>query len=211
MRYYRCLGSDKYRNLRGPSCNCRPIRQDYLDEVVWKEVLRLLDSPELIRAEMNRRLRESSASDPVQQRKSHLEGELKRVDAQIDKLLDAYQENLLGLADLRVRAPKLRSRKGAIEKEIESLSLQAMENGRLQQMSASIEGFLAQVQQSAQTLCVAERQKIIRLVIKEIVVDDSSLTIHHSVPVSGETETSHDGSYLLCKGSDQPAAGKHLP
>ena len=34
VQYYRCLGSDRYRHLRGPACQCRPIRQDYLDELV---------------------------------------------------------------------------------------------------------------------------------------------------------------------------------
>ncbi|HEY6842223.1 MAG TPA: hypothetical protein VI114_13455, partial [Chthoniobacterales bacterium] len=38
----RCLGSDRYRHLRGPICQCRPIRQDYLDELVWEQVMRLL-------------------------------------------------------------------------------------------------------------------------------------------------------------------------
>ena len=39
IKYYRCLGSDRYRHLRGPACSCRPIRQDYLDDLVWQEVL----------------------------------------------------------------------------------------------------------------------------------------------------------------------------
>ena len=32
VQYYRCLGSDRYRHLREPVCQCRPIRQDYLDK-----------------------------------------------------------------------------------------------------------------------------------------------------------------------------------
>ncbi len=205
VRYYRCLGSDKWRHLRGPACDCRPIRQDYLDELVWAEVVRLLHCPELVRAEIDRRLREILTSDPVEQRKAHLEGEIKRMDARINKLLDAYQEDLLGLADLRERSPKLRERRSALEKEMESLELQALENSRLHTMNASIEGFLSQLQHSAQTLCVAERQKIIRLVTKEIIVDGDTLTIHHSIPVSGEPESSSGKSYLLCTGRDDSA------
>src|SRR5439155_2275364 len=36
LHYYRCLGSDGYRRLRGPVCANRPLRQDALDEFVWK-------------------------------------------------------------------------------------------------------------------------------------------------------------------------------
>src|SRR5437016_6801044 len=32
LNYYRCIGSDGYRRLRGPVCTNRPIRQDYLDQ-----------------------------------------------------------------------------------------------------------------------------------------------------------------------------------
>jgi site-specific DNA recombinase len=205
VRYYRCLGSDKWRHLRDPACNCRPIRQDYLDELVWTEMVRLLHSPQLVQAEIDRRLHESITSDPVQQRKAHLEGELKRIDARINKLLDAYQEDLLGLADLRERSPKLRERQRALEKELESLALQSLENSRLQKMNASIEGFLSKLQHSAQSLCVTERQRIIRLVTKEIIVDGDTLTIHHCIPVTGEPEGPPGESYLLCTGSHQSA------
>ena len=206
LRYYRCLGSDKWRNLRGPPCDCRPIRQDYLDELVWTEILRLLHSPELVQAEIERRLRENLASDPVQQRKINVERELRRLDVQIDKLLDAYQEDLLGLADLRERSPKLRARKHALEKELESISIQALENSRLQEISASMEDFLAQLQRSAQTMCAAERQKVARLLIKEIVVDGDTVTIHHSIPILGDPKPAPNSeSYLLCTRGDRAA------
>src|SRR5712691_1753754 len=45
LYYYRCIGSDGYRRLKGPVCTNRPIRQDYLDEFVWKEIIYLLDEP----------------------------------------------------------------------------------------------------------------------------------------------------------------------
>ncbi len=48
IHYYRCLGSDNYRHLNAPLCHNRPIRQDYLDERVWEQIVQLLESPELI-------------------------------------------------------------------------------------------------------------------------------------------------------------------
>lgn len=38
--YYRCMGSDEYRHPNGRVCASRPIRQDYPDEGVWKEVVK---------------------------------------------------------------------------------------------------------------------------------------------------------------------------
>ena len=51
IHYYRCIGSDRWRHLAGPRCGTRPVRQDLLDEVVWTEVLRLLEEPALIQQE----------------------------------------------------------------------------------------------------------------------------------------------------------------
>jgi len=45
LNYYRCIGSDGYRRLKGPVCTNRPIRQDALDEFVGKEIIRLRDDP----------------------------------------------------------------------------------------------------------------------------------------------------------------------
>jgi site-specific DNA recombinase len=54
LYYYRCIGSDAYRHLCGPVCTNRPIRQDYLDQFVWQEIIRVLEEPELIQAEIQR-------------------------------------------------------------------------------------------------------------------------------------------------------------
>src|SRR5712691_6811934 len=90
IKYYRCLGSDRYRHLRGPACSCRPIRQDYLDDLVWQELLRLLRTPQLIQAELERRRTESLNSSPLQLLLALLQRELTRLSQQMDKLLDAY-------------------------------------------------------------------------------------------------------------------------
>ena len=204
-QYYRCLGSDRYRHLREPACTCRPIRQEYLDELVWSEVVRLLNEPELVRAEIARRVQENLNSDPAQQRKARLGQELKRVEAQLDKLLDAYQEELLSLAQLRQRVPELRRRQAALENELQSATLQAMEQSRLIQLQSSLEDFLTTLRHSAQALGVLERQKVIRLVVKQIVVHADTLTIHHCLPVSGAAGGPSDGSYALCTRGHDPA------
>ena len=203
VQYYRCLGSDRYRHLRGAVCQCRPIRQDYLDQLVWEQVVRLLNEPELVRAEIERRIQENLSSDPVQQRKIRLERELKRIASQLDKLLDAYQEELIGLADLRNRVPELRRRQTALEKELEGVALQALEKSRLTQLHASMENFLAALRQSAKNLEVIERQKIVRLVIKQIIVNGNALTIQHSIPLLRNDHSQPRASYLLCTRSNR--------
>src|ERR1700736_500230 len=66
IHYYRCLGSDAWRQLSSSVCNNRPVRQDLLDGVVWAEIVRLLEDPELIHNELDRRLAAAREARPDQ-------------------------------------------------------------------------------------------------------------------------------------------------
>jgi site-specific DNA recombinase len=63
--YYRCSGSDGSRRLHGQVCGNRPARLEQLDELVWSEVLRLLEDPALIQAEIQRRLESLRVEHPA--------------------------------------------------------------------------------------------------------------------------------------------------
>ncbi len=183
-RYYRCLGSDRWRHLRATPCACRPIRVEDLDEAVWQQVEQLLEGPALIRAELQRRRDESARSNPVEQRRQRLQQDLQRVGQQIDKLLDAFQESLLSLAELRQRMPILRKKQSAAQKELEGAQWQALADAQLQQLDQSLESFLGRLKQTAKNIGVAEKQKIIRLLVKEIIVEKDTITVRHCIPIS---------------------------
>src|SRR5215468_10505517 len=51
LYYYRCLGSDAYRRLKGALCTNRPVRQDQVDQFVWEQILCLLEDDTLMQAE----------------------------------------------------------------------------------------------------------------------------------------------------------------
>lgn len=68
IHYYRCIGSDAWRHLGGPRCDNRPVRQDLLDQIVWTEVIRLLEDPALVEQELDRRLAAARAADSTKQR-----------------------------------------------------------------------------------------------------------------------------------------------
>ena len=91
LYYYRCLGSDRWRHIKHAVCESAPIRQDYLDELVWQEVVRLLENPSLVQAEIDRRLEAVQQADPAQQRLEHLNRERSRIEKSVDRLLTAYQ------------------------------------------------------------------------------------------------------------------------
>ena len=183
IHYYRCLGSDGWRRLSGSVCNNRPVRQDLLDEVVWTEVVRLLENPQLIQRELERRLATAREADPTKRHEEALRRELVRIGKSIDRLLTAYQEGLLSLDELRERMPNLRRRQQADHAELQAIVDQSVDRATYLRLAESLTTFLTRLRSSADALDISERQRVLRLLVKEILVGDDKIIIRHCIPL----------------------------
>src|SRR5258708_19847824 len=92
LYYYRCLGSDAYRYRNGAVCDNRPIRQDYLDAFVWTEMLRLLDDPTLIQAELDRRMEAAKRADPLPKRGESLHPQQLSIHKNTNRFVTPYHD-----------------------------------------------------------------------------------------------------------------------
>lgn len=217
IHYYKCIGSDGWRKLGGPVCdNGRLIRQELLDQIVWAEVIRLLEDPALIQPELDRRLVAARTSDPTRKREQSLQRELAQVGKGIERLLTAYQEGLLSIEQLRERMPALRQRQQTLRAELQAIADQLNDRAAFLRLAETLTAFLARLRSAAETLSVIERQKIVRLLVKDILVAEDTITIRHCIPIpsspahKGGSEAPKDPNYLLCKGRDQSVDGEHL-
>jgi site-specific DNA recombinase len=218
IHYYKCIGSDRWRKLGGPVCdNGRFIRQELLDQIVWTEVIRLLEEPALIHQELDRRLAAARTSDPTAKREQSLQRELTHVDKGIERLLTAYQEGLLSLEQLRERMPALRHRQQTISAELQAIADQTNDRAAFLRLAETLTAFLARLRSAAETLSVIERQKIVRLLVKDVLVGEDAITIRHSIPIpsgppqNGGSEEQKSRNYLLCKRGGFASAQQHTP
>jgi len=212
--YYRCFGSDRWRQLTGPLCDSKPVRQEILDEVVWREVVKLLESPRLIEEELERRLATARNVGPSRRRKEILQRDLVRVQSSMERLMTAYQEDLLSLDGLRRRMPDVRKREQAIRTELNAIEDELADPAAYLRLAQTLTGFLTRLRETAKTLDVSERQRIVRLLVKEIIVAKDAIIIRHSIPAPSSSPTDRqptstrrgrrvgDGSYLLRSGSN---------
>jgi site-specific DNA recombinase len=221
IHYYRCLGSDAYRHLSGPVCNNRPVRQDLLDDVVWTEIVRLLEDPRLIQNELERRLMAAREADPTKRRDEALRRDLVRIRKAIDRLLTAYQEGLLPIEELRERMPELRRREQASNAELQAIADQSVTRAAYLRLAETLNTFLTRLRSSAGALDVSERQRIMRLLVKEVLVGDDKIIIRHCIPLpnrsgdgppDGGINTAPPGTegYLLRSRSPLAASGQRL-
>src|SRR5712664_646896 len=220
--YYRCLGSDRYRHLGGPVCDNHPIRQDLLDTIVWNEIVKLIEDPSLIKTELDRRLKVACNADPTKRRIDMLQRDIVRTQKSIDRLLTAYQEELISLDELRRRNPPLRQREKAARSELQSIADQTTDRAAYLRLAETLAAFLSRLRASLHTLDVLDRQKIVRLLVKEVLVGDDQIVIRHSIslanrspeggpsPHSGQPNGQNSRSYLLRSGSSLTIAGESL-
>jgi site-specific DNA recombinase len=187
--YYRCLGSDDYRYQGGRVCGNKPVRADYLDTVVWDHITGLLADPALIRAEIDRRLTQARASDPVTRQRKQLKLALAKASTSVTAMIEAYSEQLITIDELRTRMPHLRAREHSLRSQIEALDAQAADQDAYLKLADDLDGFLAQLRGSAATASISERQRVLRLLVKDVLIGPEKITIRHRIPVRERTSS----------------------
>jgi site-specific DNA recombinase len=181
--YYRCLGSDDYRYEHGRVCTNQPVRADYLDAVVWDHITALLADPTLIRTEINKRLDQARTADPATAQRTRLAAGLAKASQAIDRLIGAYQEQLISLDELRDRMPELRARETSLRQQLQALDTQLADREVYLKLADNLEDFLTGLREKAATATVPERQRVLRLLVKDVLVGPEKITIRHRIPV----------------------------
>ena len=190
--YYRCLGSDDYRYEHGRVCANKPVRADYLDTVVWNHITALLADPALIRSEINKRLEQVRTADPATVERQRLDAGLAKATTAITRLIGAYQEELISLDELRTRMPELRARQISLHHQIDALDSQLADREVYLKLADNLEDFLTGLRGKAATATVAERQRVLRLLVKDVLVGAEKITIRHSIPVRHNVSSGTD-------------------
>jgi len=215
--YYRCLGSDDYRYEGGRVCRNQPVRADYLDTVVWDHITALLADPALIRAEITKRLEQARTADPATRQRKQLELALAKASTSITAMIEAFSEQLITIDELRARMPHLRARETSLHGQLGALDAQLADRDACLKLADDLEGFLAQLRGNAATATVEDRQRVLRLLVKDILIGPEKITIRHRIPTragssgarqrdpGSDTEGDHQPGYLLRWGRDHAA------
>jgi len=203
LYYYRCIGSDGWRFEHGRVCSVRPARADEVDAIVWEQVSSLLADPALIESELERRLAELRQSDPTKAQRHQLQLELTRAEAAANRLIAAYQEDLVALDELRARMPQLRKRQASIRAQINALDSQLVDREMFLALAENLESFLARLRDAAAKASIQDRQRIVRLLVRDVLIGPDQIVIRHSIPTSKAPDPPPD--YVLRRRGDHAA------
>ena len=137
-------------------------------------------------------------------------------------MITAFSEQLITIDELRARMPDLRARQTGLKDQIAALDAQAADRDAYLKLADDLEGFLARLRASSATATTEDRQRVLRILVQDILIGPGKLTIRHRIPArqpagsrGGHDTTDTEGdmrpSYELCWGRVVPADLQHSP
>lgn len=169
--YHRCGG--------GGPCTNPMVRADRLEEAVWEDVRSLLEEPERIRREYERRLEPPSPTDaegPVRQ-------SIRQTRRQIDRLIDAFTEGTIEKPEFEPRLQTLRDRLAKMEEQERAEQDQESRQAQLRLVIGHLDRFAETVKHNLHEMDWASRREIIRTLVKRVEVGPEAVKICYRVDV----------------------------
>jgi site-specific DNA recombinase len=174
--YYRCAGSDAYRFGGHRLCPNTQVRTDLVDLAVWTQVRRLLEHPERLIEEYQRRL-----EDPGHQER---QADLRTTDAQVRKLelgigrlIDSYAEGLIDKSEFAPRLARLKERLTALQAQARDLAAQAAREQDLRLIIGQLDEFAATVRERLDQLDWETQRSIIRMLVKRVEIEQGQVNV----------------------------------
>ena len=115
-------------------------------------------------------------------------------------MISAYQEELITIDELRARIPDLRARETSLRTQIDALDSQLADRQAYLKLADDLEGFLAGLRTSADTADVPQRQRVLRLLVKDVLIGPEKITIRHRIPVREHTPGTGDDTTTATEG-----------
>jgi len=180
QRYYYCMGR---RSIVTPiKCDNRGYQADYLEDIVWEQVEKLLSNPEFVLSELERMKNEPSQKD-------FLENELKEVLRRLQEL-DKEQERLLQWAlkgfpeetvineneNINRTRADLKERKSELEKKIKDAKKNEVDLD-------GVERFCELARENLMNFTYEDKRLALEALQIKVAINDNSISVQGTIPV----------------------------
>ena len=181
VRYY-CTNKGSNRSLLKP-CPCPPMDGALVEPLIWKAVAELLADPQLI---LDYYLSRSDESQTTPHELERVHKELKQIDNQKQRLIDAYQAEVIELEELQTRQQVLRQQRQSLKQRLSEFEQLSQQQARCDSLTSDVTQFCENISSMLQSPTPEEQQQVLRLVVDHILVGKEQLTIKHIVPLAGD-------------------------
>ncbi len=182
--YYNCRGKDCVMSARPRACPRRPVKAAEIEGAVWEHITHLLANPEHLLTQFREFAQIATEGQSQQQAAAQkLEASLRRVVREEQRLVDAYQAEVISLEELAARRRLLADRRQALlRQQAEQVKLR-QETLTAHKTFTDLSAFCARVRARLEEATFAEKQTILQMLIERIIVGEGTLEIRHVIPL----------------------------
>jgi site-specific DNA recombinase len=165
-------------------CLSRRVRADRLDALVWTLVCELLQAPQVILQEYAlwqhvQRGQQGQCQEPL----DRIDIQSQHLARQLQRLIDAYQQEILTLQELSTRREQITQRLKGFEQEKKNLAQQRDTTIKWEHSADNLGQFRALLGRNVDQLSFEDRQAVVQLLVEKVVVHpDGAVEVHHVLP-----------------------------
>jgi site-specific DNA recombinase len=183
-RYYRCAGVDALTTGRDTKCPRAMIDAEVIEQAVWDHVAGLLSDPQQLVAQFERFITETANGSPQEQAiERQLQARLDRLARADQRLLEAYQAEVISLKELAERRRTIAEQHQAAVQQRDQHRRLAEQCVRAQAVLANVAAFSERICSRLKDADFSERQAILQLIVKRIIAHQDTLEIRHVIPL----------------------------
>jgi site-specific DNA recombinase len=183
--YYACQRRDPVDTGRDARCTARRVRADELEAVVWDALVTWLKSPEMLLTELAAWQTQHPDTEVAARDRARLEGTCRRLQGQIERLVDAYQHGAIDVRELKARRERVEADLAATRARADEIAARGMDGARTRRLGEDLRAFAATIRDGLEGLDFAGRQRLVQLLLERVVVTGDQVAIEHAIPLSG--------------------------
>jgi site-specific DNA recombinase len=187
--YYVCRTKTRSRLLlSGERCPARYIPARALEELVWRDLCKVLDAPEMIAHAMKRARGGYWLPQELQARQTNLRRGRAALGQQLERLTDAYLAGVIPLPEYERRRRDADNRLQALDRQEHELEQDAERQGETAGLAAHAEAFCQRVREGLAGADFDRKRGLLELLVDRVIVTDGSVEIRYVVPTSPDGE-----------------------
>src|SRR6516162_5112111 len=189
--YYACKGREPLNVGRTTRCNAKLVRAYRLDAVVWDTLCHVLHTPSVF-PQLHQTWAEAKHHTlaGLEAQQAQLLQRRQRLERQEQRLLDAYQAEIINLQELQTRRQKLAGELQQIAQESHQLAHTRHQSIHWQQVMDNTATFCQLLGENLTQLSFEEQQTIAQCLISKVIVTGEAVDIQFVLPFGSTPQVS---------------------
>ncbi len=179
--YYRCTGTDAHKFGGQALCRNRSVRSDKLEAAVWHQIETVLDDPQRVAGEHERRIaaaRDGKAGEKL----DALDRQIGQLRRGIDRLIDSYAEEIIEADEFKPRLAGLMQRLARLQADRDTAMAADEAERSLHLVIGRLADFAERVRDGLDQLDWHGHRDIIRALVRRIEIDHDKVEVVFRIP-----------------------------